>query len=95
MNIILIQAVDWFFQLLNLLIVVRVILSWLPISPHNPFSSLVYQLTEPILGPIRYLLEKSIFGGRGMMLDFSPIIAMFVLQAVRSMAFSLIQLFLI
>ncbi|NLP46155.1 MAG: YggT family protein [Epulopiscium sp.] len=84
MNTILLQSIDWFFQLLNILILIRVLLSWFPISPNNPLVALLYNLTEPILGPIRYLLEKSIFGGRGMILDFSPIIAMFVLQAIRS-----------
>ncbi|NLL71067.1 MAG: YggT family protein [Epulopiscium sp.] len=90
MNSILIQAIDWFFQLLNILILIRVLLSWFPISPNNPFLTLLYQLTEPILGPIRYLLEKSIFGGKGMMLDFSPLIAMLVLQAIRSMLIFLV-----
>ena len=38
-------------------------------------------MTEPILGPVRHWMDKSPIGG-GMMLDFSPVIALFLMQVV-------------
>lgn len=81
MQMILIQAVDKFFSLLDFLIFVRVILSWIPIGRGNPIVQLLYTLTEPILSPIRALLDKSPLGG--MMLDFSAVFALILLQFIR------------
>ncbi|HIT88057.1 MAG TPA: YggT family protein [Candidatus Coprocola pullicola] len=81
MRIILIQAVDMFFGLLDFLIFVRVILSWIPIGRGNPIIQLLYTLTEPILAPIRSLLDKSPLGG--MMLDFSAVFALILLYFIR------------
>lgn len=78
---ILAEALGVFFNILSFAIVVRCILSWLPINRNNFFVRLVYSLTEPILGPIRRLIEKSPLGG-GMMIDFSPVIAWFILDLV-------------
>lgn len=88
----LLDAVSLFFRLLQMLIFARIILSWLPINHDNPISRLIYQLTEPILAPARAMLERSPLGGRGMMLDFSPIIAYFLLQILESILRSLIAL---
>ena len=76
-----IQAVDMFFGLLDFLIFVRVILSWIPIGRGNPIIQLLYTLTEPILAPIRSLLDKSPLGG--MMLDFSAVFALILLYFIR------------
>ena len=64
---------------------IRVILSWFRIGTGNPFVRVIYEMTEPILGPIRLLIEKSIFGGRkgGMILDISPLIAFIFLQLLQ------------
>ncbi len=78
---ILITALSIFYQILSFAILIRCIISWLPISRNNPFVRIIYSLTEPILAPIRRLIEKSPLGG-GMMIDFSPVIAYFVLYAV-------------
>ena len=75
------QAVDMFFGLLDFLIFVRVILSWIPIGRGNPIIQLLYTLTEPILAPIRSLLDKSPLGG--MMLDFSAVFALILLYFIR------------
>lgn len=53
----------------------RIILSWFPISPDSPMAplfSFLYNVTEPVLGPIRRLLPPIGMGGMG--LDLSPII---------------------
>ena len=56
----------------------RVILSWFNLSPDNPFLRFFYFVTEPILAPIRNLIQS--FTKRPMMLDFSPVIAWLLLD---------------
>ncbi len=83
MNIgdILVSALGIFYQILTFAILIRCIISWLPISINNFFVKIIYALTEPLLGPVRRLIEKSPLGG-GMMIDFSPVIAYFILYFV-------------
>lgn len=85
------NAVRVFFSLLEFLIFVRIILSWLPIGRNNPISNLLYTLTEPILGPIRMMMDNSPIGG-GMMIDFSPIIALFVMRLIEMLLQGLISM---
>lgn len=90
MQSLLINAIATFFQVIYFLIFIRIILSWLPLG-NNPITSLVYSLTEPILGPIRNMINKSPIGG-GMALDFSPVIALFVMELVKNILISLIRM---
>jgi YggT family protein len=79
------DAAQMFFKFLEMLIFVRVLMSWLPmLDRSNPVVSWIYRLTEPILGPIREVLRKSPIGNVGMMLDFSPIIVWLLLEAILS-----------
>ena len=64
-------------------IFIRVILSWFPISPGSAMASIynvVYSVTEPVLGPIRRVMPTVGFGGMG--LDLSPIIVLLGLQLI-------------
>ena len=66
-----------FFQLLitvlMLLVIARVIVSWVAPSGGGGMVAFIYQATEPLLAPIRRLVPPS--GG----LDWAPLIAMLVL----------------
>lgn len=86
---ILYKAVDIFFEVIYVLIFIRIVLSWLPLGKGNALSDLVYSLTEPILGPIRKMINRSPLGG-GMMLDFSPIIALFFMNIAKLLIYSLL-----
>ena len=68
------------FNLLQMLIMIRVILSWIPHDPYNQFIQLLYQVTEPILKPIRETLPIQSMG-----MDFSPIAAFFLLGFVKKL----------
>jgi YggT family protein len=61
----------------------RVIISWLPIGRDNPIVTLLYEVTEPILGPIRRLMPS--MGG----LDLSPIIALIIIQLAERVLLTL------
>lgn len=76
----LVRAGYYLFELIYLLIFARVILSWLRLNPNNKFSTMIYSLTEPILEPFRRLLDRFNIGGG--MIDFSPIVAIFVIQLI-------------
>lgn len=78
---ILVSSLSVFYDILTFAILVRCIVSWLPLNRNNFFVRIIYALTEPILGPVRRLIEKSPLGG-GMMIDFSPIIACFILYFI-------------
>lgn len=65
------------FQLYELLIIVRLILSWFQPRTYHPAIRLLYNLTEPVLAPARRLIPP--MGG----IDFSPIIVFIVLGWVR------------
>ena len=46
-------------KLLNvyiIIILIRVILSWIRPNPYNPFVQVIYKLTEPVLAPIRRIV---------------------------------------
>jgi YggT family protein len=66
------------------LLLARVLLSWFPAARHNALFKLLFSLTEPILAPIRSVIQKSPLGGPGMMLDFSPIIAFFLITLLQN-----------
>jgi len=61
-----------------LIILVRVVLSWLPVDRDQAWARFIVDVTEPLVGPIRRILPP--FGG----LDFSPLVAMLLLQLMRN-----------
>jgi len=88
---ILINTVRYVFNFAYALLFIRIILSWFAVGRStNQLMGLLYFLTEPILAPIRSLLQRSPLGGPGMMIDFSPIIAFVLLQVVRELLIAVI-----
>jgi YggT family protein len=71
--------VFWTFTLLRIAILVRVIASWLPISPYSPWIRWSFTLSEPILRPLRRFIPpfRSI--------DITPIIAFFALGFLEAL----------
>lgn len=82
------RIIDMFFNILEILIVVRILFSFLRINPYNGIGRIVHELTEPILGPIRKLIYS--LGINTGMLDFSPIITVFLLRLISKGLKSLI-----
>jgi YggT family protein len=72
----LMQFVQLLLQVLSLAILFRVLMSWVDPLGNMRITQILRDLTEPMLAPIRSLLP-----GMGMF-DFSPIIAMLILQAI-------------
>ncbi|MCL6431678.1 MAG: YggT family protein [Anaerolineae bacterium] len=77
--------VDLLFYALNLAILVRVIVSWLNVSPYNPLISFIYQITDPIILPLRRIIPP--LG----MIDITPIIAILLLSIIRQILLTLLM----
>jgi YggT family protein len=68
----------------SLLILVRIVLSWFPISSGGLMASVygaLFSATEPVLGAVRRVVPPVRMGAMG--LDLSPIIVLFGLQILR------------
>ena len=65
--------VSWTFGLIRIAILVRVISSWLPVSPYSPWIRWSYVISEPILKPLRQVIPS--IGP----IDITPIIAYFLI----------------
>jgi YggT family protein len=75
--------VSWTFTILKAAIIVRVISSWLPISPYSKWINWSYRISEPMLAPFRRIVPN--FGG----LDLTPIIVYILLSIIQSFVLQL------
>lgn len=65
--------VAWTFDFIRIAILVRVVTSWLPVSPLSPWVHWAYVVSEPILRPLRQVIPT--MGP----IDITPIIAYFLI----------------
>lgn len=66
------------FTILQFAIIIRALMSWFNPSPENPVARIVYELTEPVLGPLRRIVPR--IG----MIDITPIVAILLMQVIQS-----------
>ncbi len=76
-------------RILQWLIVIRALCSWFPQVQQSVVGEFLYTVTEPMLAPCRSLLCR-FQSGRGMMLDFSPIIAFVLLEFAERLIYALL-----
>jgi YggT family protein len=89
--LILIKAVNMFFQLVIYIVIARVILSWVVKNPYNnKFYTTLIQLTEPILAPCRRILGRF---GATYGIDFSPILAVVAINFLNMIIVRLLFMF--
>ena len=81
---ILYTTIEMFFNIVFLLILVRILLSFLPQFRSNQIAEMVFGITEPILGPFQRLIPP--IG----MIDISPMVALIVLSIVEQVLLSLL-----
>ena len=82
----LVQFVNLLGTILYIALLGRVILSWINLSQNNPLRIIIYQLTEPILAPIRRVLPR--MG----MLDLSPLIGIILIRVIQEIFVRLVQI---
>ncbi|HZQ07185.1 MAG TPA: YggT family protein [Anaerolineae bacterium] len=77
-------TVEIFFNIVLLLILVRIILSWLPQLRYNQIAEIVFGITEPILSPFQRIIPP--IG----MIDISPMVAIIALSVLQQVLLWLI-----
>jgi YggT family protein len=70
--------VDTVAYILELLIIVRCVMSWFQPNPYHPLVRKIYELTDPLLRPFQGIFN---FGG----MDLSPVLALLAIGFVRSL----------
>ena len=67
------MLIQWTFAILRLALIVRVVCSWVRVSPYSPWVRWSFTLSEPILRPLRQVVPT--LG----MVDITPIVAYLIL----------------
>ena len=76
--------VAWTFEILQIALIVRVICSWVRVSPYSKWVRWSFVLTEPLLRPLRSIIPSLA------MIDITPIVAFFILRILQSFLLSLL-----
>lgn len=72
----------WAFDILEIALIVRVLSSWLPLSPHSKWLRWSYVLTEWMLAPLRRIIPMVA------MFDITPIVAWILLSLLERIVLS-------
>lgn len=80
----LLRSVSIFFDLLVFAIIARVLMSWMPSGGAPRLRTVLNDITEPVLGPFRRYVPR--LG----MIDISPIVAILVLDIVKTIILQLL-----
>ena len=72
------QLILTIFDGLYILLLIRVLMSWIPHNRYHPIIHMLYQVTDPILTPFQQIFPRS-FG-----IDFSPIFAFMFLGILKN-----------
>lgn len=76
--ILLYPIIDIIGSVLTFAIIARVLISWFPVSRANPLVTIIYQITEPILAPLRRVIPM--IG----IIDITPLAAIILIQLIMS-----------
>lgn len=82
-------ALNYFVQFIQIMILIRALMSWIRIDPYSSLYSFIYNVTEPILGPVRELMNRYFSTGS---IDFSPLVAMWLIGIFYNMALRVLSL---
>jgi YggT family protein len=77
-NNVLLYVLEGLRMLITLLMLARVVVSFLPnISTGHPVVRFIYSTTEPLLAPFRRILPSTKIG-----IDFSPMLALITIEVI-------------
>lgn len=74
------MGLSWVGQLIGLyeiVLIVRIVLTWVPHNPYHPAVTFLHKITEPVLEPVRRVIPS--IGG----IDVSPIVVFIVLHFIK------------
>lgn len=81
------QIIGIAFRIFELLILARILLSWIQLDPYNPIVQWIFRLTEPILAPIRRVLPPT------GMFDLSPLAALVIAMVLQTVLVQIVTMF--
>ena len=87
-----ISLINMIFNVLYYAVFIEVILSWVYANRTNQYIELLHKVTNPLLQPGRKIQERYF---NNMMIDFSPIIALFIIVILKRIVFSILNVFAI
>ncbi|MCE5200044.1 MAG: YggT family protein [Armatimonadota bacterium] len=91
-GLILVRLISLVVQVINLLIIADVLLTWFPqVDRRHPVVVALRRLTEPIYRPIRRIIPPEKTG----YIDLSPVIAIFLIIIIGNILQGLILRFLV
>mgnify|MGYP000850493511 CR=1 FL=1 len=73
------------FNLITILIIASVVMSWVNADPYNPYVQQTRKLTEPLFRPFRRFTQG--FSGP---IDLAPLLALFTLYFIQAFLLSLL-----
>jgi len=79
------QVVFAILSVIQWLVIIAAVISWVSPDPRNPIVQFLYRTTEPILRPFRKILPPRRTGG----IDFSPILVILLILFVKVLLSSL------
>lgn len=66
------------FRIYEIIILARVIISWVQVDHYHPVVVWIYRLTEPVLSPIRTIIPFERIG-----IDLSPLVVLLLMGVVK------------
>lgn len=84
------SIISWVLQIYAILILIRVLLSWINSDPYRPvirhrIVDILHQITDPVLLPLQRIIPP--IGGT---IDISPIVALIILEIARRIIVSFV-----
>jgi YggT family protein len=67
-----------FLSIYEVILIVRILFSWIRPNRSHPVIDWIYKLTDPVLEPVRKLIPMT-----GMGIDFSPIVVFLVVGLIK------------
>ena len=83
MNLVLINFIQVISQVLSLLLIVDILLSYF-MSPYHPIRATIDRIIQPMLSPIRRIVPPVA------MIDFSPLVLLILIQLVANLLISVL-----
>ena len=71
------EVLQRLFQIYTLILIVRVLITWVNPDPFNPVVQFLARVTDPVLEPLRRVIPP--LGP----IDISPVVALLILQALQ------------
>jgi YggT family protein len=78
------SLIEMLIGLYSLIIIARVFMDWMRVDPYHPVARLLYQVTEPLLAPLRERIPP--MG----MIDISPMVALLLLWILERILIALL-----